>query len=356
MPEGPEIHRAADRLRKALVGKKLSRCTPTSRHTGRLDGWVGREVESVDARGAMLIRVGDHVLYSHNQLYGQWTVNRATTAPLIEPGASRSFRRETHACRLWSASDVVLLEAWEVEGHPYIAQLGPDVADLRTTVAEVRVRLERFQRLGSRAAARSALPRRRGQLPAQRDPVRSGLGPVTTGGPVEQAEKARWPRRGGHPHRAYHQKGVTVDMATFQTMRDNGVARRGARHYVFHRDGMACRCQSTIVHGRVGGRYWTSVPPAKPDLHHGGLQAFDNTIKIRVMRDLRNNVSRFHHCKQLRHSLTFLVRLNVFQRIKQFIGMWRKSYPRLPVLKCWMECHSATDSSPPSIRDLTWAK
>ena len=153
MPEGPEIHRAADRLRKALVGKTLLEVH--AEHpaiAGRLDGWVGREVESVNARSkAMLIRVGDHVLYSHNQLYGRWTVNRATTAPPDWNRALRvAFVNETHACRLWSASDVVLLEAWEVEGHPYIAQLGPDVADLRTTVAEVRVHLEeaRFQRRG----------------------------------------------------------------------------------------------------------------------------------------------------------------------------------------------------------------
>ena len=70
MPEGPEIHRAADRLREALVGKTLLEVQ--AEHpaiAGRLDGWVGREVESVDARSkAMLIRVGDHVLYSHNQL------------------------------------------------------------------------------------------------------------------------------------------------------------------------------------------------------------------------------------------------------------------------------------------------
>ncbi|DAC17008.1 MAG TPA: endonuclease VIII, partial [Candidatus Poseidoniaceae archaeon] len=61
MPEGPEIHRAADRLRKALVGKTLLEVQ--AEHpaiAGRLDGWVGREVESVDARSkAMLIRVGD---------------------------------------------------------------------------------------------------------------------------------------------------------------------------------------------------------------------------------------------------------------------------------------------------------
>ena len=262
MPEGPEIHRAADRLRKALVGKTLLEVQ--AEHpaiAGRLDGWVGREVESVDARSkAMLIRVGDHVLYSHNQLYGRWTVNRATTAPPDWNRALRvAFVNDTHACRLWSASDVMLLEAWEVEGHPYIAQLGPDVADLRTTVAEVRVHLEeaRFQRRG---LAGLLLDQRFlagvGNYLRSEILFEAGLDPSRRVGQLNDAEKDALAEAAvAITHRAYHQKGVTVDMATFQTMRDNGVARRSARHYVFHRDGMAChRCQSTIVHGRVGGR------------------------------------------------------------------------------------------------------
>ena len=36
---------------------------------------------------------------------------------------------ETHVASLWSATDIELLEPWEVEQHPYIARLGPDVAD-----------------------------------------------------------------------------------------------------------------------------------------------------------------------------------------------------------------------------------
>ena len=59
MPEGPEIHRAADRLRKALVGKTLLEVQ--AEHpaiAGRLDGWVGREVQPGHrfTRGATLLR------------------------------------------------------------------------------------------------------------------------------------------------------------------------------------------------------------------------------------------------------------------------------------------------------------
>ncbi len=262
MPEGPEIHRAADRLRKALVGKTLVEVH--AEHpaiAGRLEGWVGREVESVEARSkAMLIRVGDHVLYSHNQLYGRWTVNRAATPP---PDWNRSLRvsliNGTHACRLWSASDVMLLEPWEVEGHPYIAQLGPDIADLLTTPEEVRVHLDeaRFQRRG---LAGLLLDQRFlagvGNYLRSEILFEAGVDPSRRLGHLNAAEKDALAEAAMIiTRRAYHQKGVTVDLATYQTMRDNGVARRSARHYVFHRDGMAChRCQATIVHGRVGGR------------------------------------------------------------------------------------------------------
>ena len=262
MPEGPEIHRAADRLRKALVGKTLVEVH--AEHpavAGRLDGWVGREVESVEARSkAMLIRVGDHVLYSHNQLYGRWTVNRASTAP---PDWKRSLRvaliNRTHACRLWSASDVMLLEPWEVEGHPYIAQLGPDIADLLTTVAEVRAHIDedRFQRRG---LAGLMLDQRFiagvGNYLRSEILFEAGVDPTRRLGQLNATEKdALADAAMIITRRAYHQKGVTVDLETYQIMRESGVARRSARHYVFHRDGMAChRCQATIVHGRVGGR------------------------------------------------------------------------------------------------------
>ncbi len=268
MPEGPEIHRAAAQLRKALVGRTLLSVGGEHPATaGRLDGWVGREVDAVEARSkAMLIHVGEQVLYSHNQLYGRWTVNRATTTPR---NWKRSLRVELvndqHACRLWSASDVMLMDAWEVNGHPYIAQLGPDVADLRTTVEEVRVHLEeaRFQRRG---LAGLLLDQRFlagvGNYLRSEILFEAGVDPSRRLGHLNATEKDALAEAAvAITHRAYHQKGVTVDQGTYDTMRGLGVARRSARHYVFHRDGMPChRCQSTVVHGRVGGRRLDTCP------------------------------------------------------------------------------------------------
>ena len=83
MPEGPEIHRAANRIAKALVGKTLDK---VEFHYKTVEGlehyFLGKEVEYVKARSkGLLISVGDYVMYSHNQLYGRWSVNRATTKP-----------------------------------------------------------------------------------------------------------------------------------------------------------------------------------------------------------------------------------------------------------------------------------
>ena len=72
MPEGPEIHRAAHRLRKALEGKVITHVEcPYATIRGQEHRFLEQEVLQVKARSkAMLMYVGDDVLYSHNQLYG----------------------------------------------------------------------------------------------------------------------------------------------------------------------------------------------------------------------------------------------------------------------------------------------
>lgn len=78
MPEGPEIHRAAERIRIALEGKPLLDVN------FEFQPIVGMEhhfehsiIEKVEARGKALLIHGPHrVLYAHNQLYGRWMVNK----------------------------------------------------------------------------------------------------------------------------------------------------------------------------------------------------------------------------------------------------------------------------------------
>ena len=77
-------------------------------------------------------------MYSHNQLYGRWTVNLKTTE--LKP-TGRTLRLELgtdkHVARLWSATDIMLLEPWMLSGHPYLSKLGPDVADIHTETSAI---------------------------------------------------------------------------------------------------------------------------------------------------------------------------------------------------------------------------
>ena len=100
MPEGPEIRRAADRIGKALVGKVIEDGNwpfPTLQQADSLI--LGHEVLSVTSRAkAMLIRFSSGwTMYSHNQLYGRWTVHLKTTDPRSNRSLRAEFLTDKHA-------------------------------------------------------------------------------------------------------------------------------------------------------------------------------------------------------------------------------------------------------------------
>lgn len=144
MPEGPEIRRAADQLEEAVVGKPL------------MDVWfafpelktyepalLGEQVNAIETRGKALLTHFSNglTLYSHNQLYGIWRV----VEPGSEPQTNRQLRVRLavadRAILLYSASDIMLLNAEGLAAHPFLNRVGPDVLDDRLDVAEVRERL-----------------------------------------------------------------------------------------------------------------------------------------------------------------------------------------------------------------------
>ena len=262
MPEGPEIHRAANRIAKALVGKTLDK---VEFHYKTVEGlehyFLGKEVEYVKARSkGLLISVGEHVMYSHNQLYGRWTVNRATTEPKPTNRSLRVlFGNDKNIARLWSATDIEILEPWELPGHPYLAKLGPDVADLEVDYDDV------FAQVSNPKFARrqlSGLLLDQGFLAGVGNYLRSeilfaaGISPYRKTGSLSEHEHHQLAKSAIEiTALAYHEKGVTVPQELYKTLRDNGLSRYQARHYVFTRDGLECHnCNSLIVHTRLSGR------------------------------------------------------------------------------------------------------
>lgn len=132
MPEGPEIRRAADRLADAVVGKPLTLAwfffPALKTFEKRL---VGRRIESITPHGKALLTRFDNglTLYSHNQLYGVWRV----VTPGERPDGARSLRvaleTSDSAILLYSASDVSMWKTDEIQAHPFLVKLGPDVLD-----------------------------------------------------------------------------------------------------------------------------------------------------------------------------------------------------------------------------------
>lgn len=262
MPEGPEIHRAAQRLRKALEGSFITHveCPYTTIH-GQEHRFLGKQVNSVEARSkAMLIHIGEDVLYSHNQLYGRWTIQKNSTK---SKKTNRSLRiklqNETHTACLWSATDIQIIEPWEIEGHPYIAKLGPDVANRNVDFNEV---LEQIQnpKFGRRQLSHLLLDQ--GFLAGVGNYLRSEIlhsariSPLRKLNSLSELEQNNLARSAIDVTRlAFDQRGVTVPKELYELLRENGLSRRQARHHVFTRDGFECHeCKSIIMHTRMSGR------------------------------------------------------------------------------------------------------
>lgn len=128
MPEGDTIHRAANRMRPALVGKPLVRLeAPRARGLLRRPG-PGTEITAVEAVGKhLLIRFAEGTtLRTHMRMTGSWHLYR--------PG--ERWRKPRHLVRAlvevedWVAvcfaAPVVELEH-DATGGPQVRHLGPDL-------------------------------------------------------------------------------------------------------------------------------------------------------------------------------------------------------------------------------------
>lgn len=145
MPEGPEIRRAADRLAAAVAGQTVVRAQfafPALRHfEGELPG---SRILSITPRGKALLTAFDNgwTLYTHNQLYGVWKI----AEPGQRPETARSLRVALDTGRasilLYSASDIAFWRSDEIEAHPFLHGLGPDVLDTSLDADAVAARLQ----------------------------------------------------------------------------------------------------------------------------------------------------------------------------------------------------------------------
>lgn len=266
MPEGPEIRLEADRIAKVLAGQRIeqAQCAlpALTRRVARL---AGRRVDAVETRGkAMLIHLDHgHTLYSHNQLYGRWFVQKRGELP----NTGRSLRLALHTAAgsalLYSASTIELLKTAELGKHPFLSRLGPDALSAEF---DWRALAERLDAPAFRRRSLAALYLDQGFLAGIGNYLRSeilffaGVPPDARPMDLDDRTRATLARVSlAVTRRAYEARGVTNPHQRVQALRAAGAKRGGYRFAVFAREGQACHdCGTTIVRTEANARrlYW----------------------------------------------------------------------------------------------------
>ena len=254
MPEGPEIRRAADRVARVLAGRTVVEANFGLPHLEPFaEALAGRLVTSVDTRGkAMLTRFDNGLtLYSHNQLYGRWYTMPRGRRPKTSRQLRVALSTETHSALLYSASDIDVLKPRELERHPFLARLGPDVMDTELAPSAVKARLadERFAR-----RSLGALYLDQSFVAGLGNYLRSEILFAARVHPRRKAESLTVPEARALARetltvarRSYRTGGLTVPDREARRLESRGLSFGERRFYVFDREGQPCRrCGSPI--------------------------------------------------------------------------------------------------------------
>lgn len=144
MPEGPEIRRAADRLAAAVLGQPLRRVQFAFPSLKPFERRLRKHcITAITPRGKALLTAFDNgwTLYTHNQLYGVWKVAPAGHWPPTTRSLRVALETAQSAILLYSASAIEMWRSDEIEQHPFLQGLGPDVLDPTLEAATVAARL-----------------------------------------------------------------------------------------------------------------------------------------------------------------------------------------------------------------------
>jgi endonuclease VIII len=258
MPEGPEIFLAARAVHAAVAQQPSSIVWHHPQLKPRARSLRAVPIVRVHARSkAMLTEFANGaVLYSHNQLYGQWVVH-AANEPLLAKQIRLVISTAQHQVVLYSATDFAWLRAGQEHLHPYIAKLGPEVLDSAVTAAHIAQRLAQFPR---RVIADALLDqhvlaglgnylRADILLLARIDPLRK----IATLSAAELARIAKACKT--LTQRSVQRAGVVRPWAQYQAARKAGLGFEAARFYAFDREGAPCwHCATPIARAVQGGR------------------------------------------------------------------------------------------------------
>lgn len=262
MPEGPEIKRAADRIAKAIARKPIQEIFFAFEHLKHYEKDLARsQVISVQPRGKALLTHFENnlAIYSHNQLYGKWEVKRAYNFPETKRQLRLAIHTVKKSALLYSASDIAVLYPGDIEIHPFLSKLGPDVLDETTTAERVSQRLksDRFHRRGL-----ASLLLDQHCLCGLGNYLRSEILFVASVHPSFRPKDCTPTQLNALgraaialPRQSYETGGITNDLTRAQQMKADGLPRRAYRHWVFARQHKSCyQCGTGILKETFAGR------------------------------------------------------------------------------------------------------
>ena len=189
------------------------------------------------------------------------------------PRTGRSLRlaihTRDHSALLYSASDVSVLNTAELGRHPYLSKLGPDLLDPRTSLTDVRERVE-DQRFHRRSLASLLLDQ--AFLAGLGNYLRSEILYVAalphdvTLGAIDASVRRRLADTAFELTRqAYRCRGVTNDLERAARLKAEGLRYAQYRHHVFARAGSGCwTCDATVQRVNVAGRAIFFCPQCQP--------------------------------------------------------------------------------------------
>tara|TARA_B100000579_G_scaffold295900_1_gene246059 strand:+ start:35662 stop:36489 length:828 start_codon:yes stop_codon:yes gene_type:complete len=262
MPEGPEIRRSADRISKVLVGKEIIESNFFyDQIRDQADTVKNKNIKEITTRGkALLIRfVNGWSMYSHNQLYGCWTVNLKTTLITSNRALRVIFKTNKHAVRLWSATDIELIKTCEEFKHPFLKRIGPDVLNesCNTKLIEERLTSKSFQKKkASTLMLDQSLFAGLGNYLRSEILFDAKIHPDDRPFDLDRKRITQWAKSiKDISQLAYKSGGFTVSKSLADLNKANGEPRRSNKHAVFMRYGYKClNCKSSIERRWYGKR------------------------------------------------------------------------------------------------------
>jgi endonuclease-8 len=273
MPEGPEIRLAADKVAKALVGEPVTAVEFAFRELQMFSGrLLGQRVVDVATRGkAILTRFENGLsVYSHNQLYGRWFVMRAGCYPETGRQLRLAIHNTQHSALLYSASAIEVLTEEELQTHPFLTRLGPDLLSERPDAETIRQRL-RSKRFRGRQLALLLLDQ--GFVAGLGNYLRAeilthaGLHPTTKPHQCSDRQLLELSRQIIRlTRRAYTAGGVINPPSLVRQLKKSGLTRREQyRFNTYGRAGLGCHfCDATIELSNAGGRKMYYCPGCQP--------------------------------------------------------------------------------------------